>query len=75
MRLRYFHGLRHEAVWRERCEVEGGSFVGEELRHDVGGCGGEEDSIAVVAGCYQVVWLSGQSSKDGETVGRDRTQA
>ena len=37
-------------------EADGGFFAGEQLCHDVGGGWCEEDSVAVVAGCDELIW-------------------
>ncbi len=57
------------AGWREGCEVDGGGFAEEKLRHDVGGGGGEKDAVAVVAGGEEVVGLVGESAEEGKAVG------
>ena len=61
--------MRCDAGWGEWSEVDGGSFVGEELCHDECGCGGEEDSVAVVACGDEVVGVFGKSADEGKTVG------
>jgi hypothetical protein len=57
------------AGWGERGEVDRGDFAGEKLRHDVCGCGGEEDAVAVVARRDEVVGLCGQGAEERKTVG------
>jgi hypothetical protein len=57
------------AVWIERCEVDGWGCAGEKLGHNVRGCGGEKDAVAVVARGDEVVGLSGESAEERKTVG------
>ena len=42
---------------------------GEVLRRASGGCRGEEESVAIVSGCNEVVGLFGESAEEGKAVG------
>ena len=67
--------MRCDAGWGEWSEVDGGSFVGQELSHDERGRGGEEDSVAVVAAGDEMVGISVKSAEERKTVGCCGAQA
>ena len=60
---------RRGAQRRERGEIDGGVFAGDELSHDAGRRRGQEDAVAVVSSGEELVLVFGERAEDREIVG------
>ena len=61
--------MSEETARREGRQVGGRWFAYDKLRHNICCGGGQEDSIAIVAGGDELIWLTRDGAEDGKTVG------